>query len=377
MKQAVIGLGFGDEGKGLVTDYLCSLASHPLVVRFSGGQQAGHTVVLDGKRHVFSNFGAGTLRGATTFWSKTCTFDPVGVMNELEVLKSLGCTPLLIIHPDSPVTTPFDKYQDQNSPLCRKHGTCGVGVGQTWQREADHYHIRVRDLLSPTALEIKLKQLKNHYYKKDVNCDIFLEDVKSIREDLSKFDGYFDMRSHWSEVQDGNIIFEGSQGVLLDQRDGFFPNVTRSNVGLNGLEGVFLNGLVFVTRAYQTRHGNGPMTGTEIPIDLKEDKKETNQTNQYQGEFRKSILDLDLLSYAIDSQKKYQKSATEVAILAITCLDHLNEYKFLSEGKVVEFSNEDNFIKAIADILRIETILMSHSPESKHIEERSFNFIGV
>ena len=92
MKKAVIGLGCGDCGKGITTDYLCSQAKNPLVVRFSGGQQAGHTVVYNGMRHTFSNFGSGTLRGAPTFWSKYCTMDPIGIKNEHSVLHAL-CRP--------------------------------------------------------------------------------------------------------------------------------------------------------------------------------------------------------------------------------------------------------------------------------------------
>ncbi|MEM9930725.1 MAG: adenylosuccinate synthetase, partial [Bacteroidota bacterium] len=86
----VLGLAFGDEGKGVTTDYLCRQAERPLVIRFSGGHQAGHTVVSpQGRRHVFSNFGAGTLAGAPTFWSKYCTFHPVGYANEHESLLAV------------------------------------------------------------------------------------------------------------------------------------------------------------------------------------------------------------------------------------------------------------------------------------------------
>lgn len=105
--KAVIGLGFGDEGKGLFTDYLCSQSANPLVVRFSGGQQAGHTVVRDGIRHVFSNFCAGALQGAPSYFSKFCTIDPIGIVNELTVLLDKGVEPLLFIDTNCPVTTPL------------------------------------------------------------------------------------------------------------------------------------------------------------------------------------------------------------------------------------------------------------------------------
>ena len=83
--SVVIGLGFGDEGKGLVTNYLSSPSS--LVCRFSGGHQAGHTVIENGKRHVFSNYGAGPLKGAPTYWSQFCTFEPIGFLKERAILR--------------------------------------------------------------------------------------------------------------------------------------------------------------------------------------------------------------------------------------------------------------------------------------------------
>ncbi len=93
---AVIGLGFGDEGKGMFTDILCSRLYQPIVVRFSGGQQAGHTVYKDRKvSHVFSNFGSGSFRKVPTFWSRFCTMDPVGILNELSILKTKNVNPLL------------------------------------------------------------------------------------------------------------------------------------------------------------------------------------------------------------------------------------------------------------------------------------------
>ena len=79
--KAVIGAQFGDEGKGLVVDYLCSQVENPLVVRFSGGAQAGHTVWHKDKTHIFSHFGSGSLRGASTYWSSTCLTDPIKASN--------------------------------------------------------------------------------------------------------------------------------------------------------------------------------------------------------------------------------------------------------------------------------------------------------
>lgn len=132
MKNIVIGLGFGDEGKGMVTDFLCShLPSSKIVTRFSGGHQAGHTVELKGYRHVFSNFGSGTLRGIPTYWSERCTVDPIGLVNELTILLNQGFKPRLYINQNCPITTPYDKsvQQIKNREGVNQFNTCGVGFG--------------------------------------------------------------------------------------------------------------------------------------------------------------------------------------------------------------------------------------------------------
>lgn len=95
----VIGLGYGDEGKGLSTDYLCLKSDKPLVVRFNGGHQAGHTVVLPNeKMHIFACFGSGTLRGIPTYWSKFCTLSPTVLLAEYKELIAIGTNPILYVN---------------------------------------------------------------------------------------------------------------------------------------------------------------------------------------------------------------------------------------------------------------------------------------
>ena len=135
--KVVLGLGFGDEGKGLVTDYLCPQHDDTLVVRFSGGHQSGHTVVSkDGKKHTFAQFGSGTLRGVPTFWSKECTIHPAGMIKEYEALKKLGVDPVIFIDPLAPLTTFYDVFYNKALEISRKkaHGSCGVGFGATIER---------------------------------------------------------------------------------------------------------------------------------------------------------------------------------------------------------------------------------------------------
>ncbi|MCI5224910.1 MAG: adenylosuccinate synthase, partial [Candidatus Electrothrix sp. AR4] len=262
--SVVIGAGFGDEGKGLFTDYLCRNAEHPLVIRFSGGQQAGHTVVVgDGLRHVFSNFGSGTLQGAPSFFSKFCTVEPVGIINELEALLEKGVEPKLFIDARCPVTTPYDiTYNQRHCP----HGSCGVGVGATVNREERYYSLTFADLFYPWVLKTRLEQIKTFYRDgadvSDVALNNFLECCAIVTDSslIQQTDG-LPVGSY------SDHIYEGSQGLLLDPHYGFFPYVTRSNTGTTNV--VSLSGkndieIYLVTRAYQTRHGKGPMSNEAL-----------------------------------------------------------------------------------------------------------------
>ena len=143
--QAVIDLGFGDSGKGNFTAFLCSKVKNPIIIRFSGGHQAGHTVVHNGIRHVHASFGSGTLQNVPTYWSKNCTFYPTAFLNELKVLKKKGIdSPIIFVNGECPVTTPFDVQYNKAMNDLYKHGSCGVGFGATLEREKYHYSLKVQ-----------------------------------------------------------------------------------------------------------------------------------------------------------------------------------------------------------------------------------------
>jgi len=363
--KAVIGLGYGDEGKGLFTDYLCSQSISPLVIRFSGGQQAGHTVVSNNIRHVFSNFGAGSLQGAPSYFSKFCTIDPIGIVNELSVLLEKGIKPLLFIDAKCPVTTPYDVRYNQNN---NKHGSCGVGVGATINREEHYYSLTFADLFYPWVLETKLHLIKDFYAEyADIDISNFLDccDIITHSIHIEKTDGI--------PKNNYNHIFEGSQGLLLDKNYGFFPHVTRANTGTQNILPLLGHenlSVYLITRAYQTRHGDGPLSNELIPHNISKNPHETNITNPYQGTLRIALLDVSLLEYAINKDE-YIRTATN-KYLVITCLDHIqNEYRFTYQNSIVYCKNEAEFISKIASILNINNIYISASEESKHI--RSFS----
>lgn len=384
--SAIIGLGFGDEGKGLATSYLVSQSQSnggvPLVIRFNGGHQAGHTVVHEGKRHVFSNYGSGTLQGASTYWSKFCTVNPIAIRNEHQVLFEKGVNPHLIIDQLCPVTTPFDIEWNKITEANNRHGSVGVGFGATIERHENFYKLHYQDLFYPTVLNEKLNNIINYYIKK-VNLsgsrpmrqfylekwmplkDKFIDVVNDLIErriltlERLRFRNY----SHF--------IFEGAQGILLDMDHGFFPNVTRSNTTTKNIYEVLkqhnhhlpLLNVMYVSRTYQTRHGNGFMSNEKNPILLKNNEDETNISHTWQGNFRTGVLDVDMLHYALEVDSIYSPYASRKLLL--TCVDQTDEE--------ITYTKKGEFFKASALSICKEILpdassyYLSNGPSSKHV----------
>lgn len=304
----VVGLGFGDEGKGLTTSFLCSQTFNPLVVRFNGGHQAGHTVVYKGKRHVFSGFGSGSLQGVPTYWSSFCTFYPPSFLREYELLDN----PEIFVNPLCPVTTPFDIINNRSTEKVKKHGSVGMGFGATIQRQENNYKLYVQDLFFESVLIEKLKAIAG-YYNQDVEEHInrFVKSVNRVKDIIQLSDD--------SIMQLYNPIFEGGQGILLDMDFGFFPNVTRSNTTTkNALQLYPSKEVYYVTRSYLTRHGNGFLPN-EKKLNLINNEDETNKSHPYQGEFRTAELDVSLLNYALQCDNNFSKGLNKN--LVITCND--------------------------------------------------------
>lgn len=352
--QIVIGLGFGDEGKGLATDWCCRQSpATPLVVRFNGGQQAGHTVqCADERRHVFSSFGSGSLYGAPTYWSRFCTVAPGPLLREYAALRSLGAQPLLYLDRRCAVTTHYDVFYNRVLEMSRgraRHGSCGLGFGATVQRQEETpYKLFAQDLAFPEIMLLKLKQIRAYYREKtkalsNVSFDEFDHDAEDQRmvdylHQLAQLTAagalmirseadMFSSRNPWQDY-----VFEGAQGLLLDMDYGFFPNVTRSNTGSRNALGLLRAQLPermheisvrYVTRAYLTRHGAGPLPlENELPT-LRNNAQETNRFNDHQGNFRVAPLNADLLRFALQSDDSDAAGLNKS--LLITCLDQIDD----------------------------------------------------
>ena len=303
--KIVLGHAFGDEGKGVVVQSLCKEAIdkglNPLVIRFSGGPQAAHTVKHNGIEHICSSYGSGVLLGVPTMIWNTAYFDPFSAKLEYDALKTkLGKVPPLFVHYKTPVITPYEVSAGRLNKKVLQDGTCGKGIYSTFKREKyDDIHLYAGDWNTDNIVYA----LEQYYHPENEHSDCELSPEGELFEKMRNKN--YDFYSVVGEIAPyfyNVLILEGSQGLLLDMERGFFPNVTPSKVGLNGVpeESMLHNAeLYLVTRTYLTRHGNGydPIT-RGFNFNLK-DKYETNWYNDYQGEFKTGIFNVDLLNTAL------------------------------------------------------------------------------
>ena len=323
--KVVIGANYGDEGKGRVVNHLAT--SDSIVVRFNGGAQAGHTVVHDGIRHVFHSIGSGTLKGASTYWGPEFAADPISFFKEAEELyDKTGSMINVMAHPKCQIITPYDVWINQaleNKRGNQRHGSCGMGFGESVRRNLGDYSLRISD----TDVSEKLALIESEYFQSriqelglDVKVDpdiikMYTDEFNSLQDhvDIIGFDGL-----------EGDIIFEGAQGLCLDQNSVDFPNVTYSNTGLDNVLALLdpdVHDLVihYITRTYLTRHGAGDLNN-EYDLDIVD---ETNKPNPYQGDLRFAPLDIDRMTQEIESDLSKAKGFLHTSKLMITCCDQI------------------------------------------------------
>lgn len=326
--RAVIGANFGDEGKGLVTDYLCQQGAG-MVVRFNGGAQAGHTVVTpEGVRHVFSHFGSGTLLNVPTFLSQFFVCNPLLFFQELDRLGKIAVAPTVYAHPNCIVTTFADMIINQrleNARGDKRHGSCGVGVHETVERsQIDELKITMADLWNGTSIKDKLAQICGKYAK--FRTGTHIEDSEKMIDAFALGCEKFSNQVHPLGIgQCEEPVFEGAQGLLLDQDNKeFFPHVTRSKTGMHNVRilcqqaGITDIETYYVSRTYLTRHGAGPLPAENSAMTFEDN---TNLEHDYQGRIRFAPLDVDALLKRCheDSKGNYRLVLTHCDQLDAPC----------------------------------------------------------
>jgi adenylosuccinate synthase len=271
----VIGAQWGDEGKGKITDLLSRSAD--VVVRYQGGVNAGHTVVVLGQTFKLHLIPSGILYPDTECIIGSGTvIDPQVLIQELDQLKQLNIsTEKLLISETAHVTMPYHRMIDQASEERRgshKIGTTGRGIGPTYADKSERIGIRVLDLMDPDALRKQLNWTINYknvileklYNLPPLDPATVIEQYLEYAERLRPHVVDCSLKIYDAIQQRRNILFEGAQGTLLDLDHGTFPYVTSSNpvaggacVG-TGIGPTMIDRVIGVAKAYTTRVGEGP-----------------------------------------------------------------------------------------------------------------------
>lgn len=377
--KVIIGANFGDEGKGLITDYCVSQFNGDcIVVRFNGGAQAGHTVVTpQGRRHKFSHIGSGAFFGTPTYLSRFFITNPMLFMKEFDELSSI---PIVYIDENSLVSTPYDMYLNHLRESLRgegKHGSCGIGINETVRRsEEKEFCLRVKDFRDDKKWKNIFKRIAEEYFLQELekmkctspifNYDLFIEIFKNFIRKVFICNN--------EVLEDKNLVFEGAQGLLLDQNHSYFPHVTRSNTGFENakalLEETCRNDdeteVIYVSRSYITRHGRGPFPAETIGLPYKRIIDDTNVFNEYQENLRFGIIDVS--SFVGEIKKDMVKSNLKNSSIAITCLDQVDNgmIKCYLDGFLVNLSIEE-FIDIIKD--GFQNVYMSFGETRDSIKE--------
>ncbi|MBN1115501.1 MAG: adenylosuccinate synthase [Oligoflexia bacterium] len=282
----IVGSQWGDEGKGKMVDYYAGLAD--AVVRYQGGSNAGHTLVIDGKKIVMHLIPAGILREKPLcILADNVVIEPNTLLSEIGMLKDAGCNispSRFKISARAHVTMPYHIMVDHLREIKRaraKIGTTGRGIGPTYEDKAARRGIRVGDLLHPEVLKERLEIIlddRNYYIKNYLEetpfaFDKLFDEALKFGEQLAP---YIDDTSLllWNMCRENkNILFEGAQGIMLDLNGGTYPYVTSSNTTpaaaavSAGVSPAFLKNIVGVAKAYTTRVGEGPMP-TELNCEV-------------------------------------------------------------------------------------------------------------
>lgn len=354
---AVIGAGYGDEGKGLLVDALAARRHGAVVARTNGGAQAGHTVATpDGRRHVFHHLASGALAGASTHLARSFVSAPMLFGAERAAVAAIGGVVAVTADPRGPVTTPWDVAVNQAAETARaggRHGSCGIGFGETVGRDMlPPFSLSVGDLADP-ALRERLRAIRDGWMPRrlaalgiglgvlgpeaeeairgDAVLDRFVRDCHAFLAGVALLPD--------ARLGDGRpVILEGAQGLMLDKDRGAFPHVTRSSTGLANMAAVAREAGIaeidahYVTRAYVTRHGAGPLPHEgAVPFDIDDP---TNAPNAWQGAIRTAPLDADVLSAEVGADLGDAGSLRVFPFLVVTCLDQARGHVPVASGGV-------------------------------------------
>lgn len=378
MFYAVTGNNYGDEGKGLAVDYL-TLSGHNLVVRHNGGAQSGHTVDREDKRFIFHELSSGSFNGADTYWAATFFPDLYKLEEEINDFSKVSSKPVKIFaSPLCCITLLYDVYLNQKREELRgpdKHGSCGMGIWEATKRSHSGFGVTLGEIHGSTVNELamRLSEIEKEYVslkvtkfgiRENLNLDTF-EYGAILKDVLEKYVVLADDEQELLLSYD-NVIFEGGQGLLLDEaRDDLWPHTTCSRTNLTNpvmlLEnhGLKLDEAVYVTRTYLTRHGAGPFI-EDPDLDFID---ETNIPNPWQDKMRFGRFESSssLIERAVKDCRR--NSPGTKTSLFITHLNETDDKVLTEDGDIDLFE-----LKHFAISSGIDKIYCSRSKLSKEVK---------
>ncbi|NRP09674.1 Adenylosuccinate synthetase [Marinobacterium sp. xm-g-48] len=281
----VLGTQWGDEGKGKIVDLLTDKAS--AVVRFQGGHNAGHTLVIDGEKTVLHLIPSGILReNVQCLIGNGVVLSPHALLKEMKQLEETG-VPVrerLRLSPACPLILPYHIALDQAREIARgnaKIGTTGRGIGPAYEDKVSRRGLRLGDLQDREMFAKKLEEvmayhnfmLENYYKVEPVSYEAVLKECFEMAEELLPLVVDVTAKLHEMRKAGQNIMFEGAQGSLLDIDHGTYPYVTSSNTTAGGTSTgsgfgpLYLDYILGITKAYTTRVGGGPFP-TELDCEI-------------------------------------------------------------------------------------------------------------
>ena len=365
----VIGSQWGDEGKGKIVDWLSSEAD--VVVRFQGGHNAGHTLVIDGVTYKLRLLPSGIVRkDKISIIGNGVVIDPWALLEEIEEIKSKGVlinSKNLIISESANLILPFHKEMDEireDAAGKAKIGTTRRGIGPAYEDKIGRRSIRVMDLLSEKNLEQRLETVLLHHnaIRKGLGKKIYLKeklkkDLLKIAPEILKFS-----KPVWKEIDElkqkgKKILFEGAQGILLDVDHGTYPFVTSSNTVASaaatgsGCGPSTINYVLGITKAYTTRVGEGP-----FPTELK-DKigEELGNRGKEFGTVTSRKRRCGWFDGVLVRQTIKISGINGIALTKLDVLDELEEIK-MCIGYEINGKKIDYLPAAVEDQLRVKPV---------------------
>ena len=274
----VVGTQWGDEGKGKVVDWMTDHAQG--VVRFQGGHNAGHTLVINGRKTALQLIPSGVMReGVACYIGNGVVVDPAHLLGEIERLEALGVDvrSRLFVSESCPLILPFHvevdraREADRENSGSGKIGTTGKGIGPAYEDKVARRALRVQDLKHPQRFELRLKELLERHNAELAKSGIapldgapIVESAMRAAEQIRPLMADVGYRLFNAHAAGANLLFEGAQGTLLDIDHGTYPYVTSSNcvagnaAAGSGLGPGMLHYVLGITKAYTTRVGGGP-----------------------------------------------------------------------------------------------------------------------